>query len=247
MPPDTNLCPGETATMSNIPAEVILTYTPANGVSPNSDTTSLTFAPSATTTYTITALAANGPCPGLDTLIFTLHVNPLPVAQFVIQQPVLTLNTPTFKFTNQSTNATRYEWYYNGSMFSAQKDPSFVASDTGTYCFTLIAYNSFDCPDSVTHCGRIVKPGKIIIPNAFSPNGDTKNDIFKLLCEDIVLKNFAVYDRWGERIFATTDMSAGWDGTFKGSLCELGTYFYLVEYTEAGQEKILKGDVSLIR
>jgi hypothetical protein len=192
-------------------------------------------------------MATDGPCPGTDTLIFTLHVEPFPKAQFVINQPMLTLNTPTFTFTNQSTNATRYEWYSLGAIFSTQKNPSFVAKDTGTYCFTLIAYNRFDCADSVTHCGQIVKPGKIIIPNAFSPNGDTKNDIFKLLCEDIILKSFSVYDRWGERIFITNDIAGGWDGTYKGSLCEIGTYFYLVEYEEGGQDKILTGDVSLLR
>ena len=62
-----------------------------------------------------------------------------------------------------------------------------------------------------------------------------------------------MYSRWGEKVFSTKDISKGWDGTYKNKPCEMGTYFYLIEYegyknnTTEKEKKLLKGDVNLIR
>lgn len=88
------------------------------------------------------------------------------------------------------------------------------------------------------------------LPNAFSPNGDSKNDIFKVIkygYSDIV--SFEVYNRWGNRVFSTTSEEVGWDGKYLGTDCELGTYFYLLRYRchLKNETLLLKGDVTLLR
>ena len=89
----------------------------------------------------------------------------------------------------------------------------------------------------------------IMIPSAFTPNGDGLNDIFKInSVADQTINNFSVYDRFGERVFSTTAQSKGWDGTFRNKPCDVGVYYYHISYTCAnGKEIEEKGDISLIR
>jgi gliding motility-associated-like protein len=86
------------------------------------------------------------------------------------------------------------------------------------------------------------------IPNIFSPNGDAKNDYFKPLCPDLDIALFCIYNRWGEKIFETTDKNIGWDGNFNNQPQQSGVYFYLIKYRHKKWGlKILKGDITLIR
>lgn len=95
-----------------------------------------------------------------------------------------------------------------------------------------------------------VKP-TIIMPNAFTPNGDGLNDHFSPKSSGFILiRNFEVYNRYGQLVFSAFGTAAlqGWDGTFKGQHCDMGTYFYYINLeTEQAETLILKGDVSLIR
>jgi gliding motility-associated-like protein len=86
------------------------------------------------------------------------------------------------------------------------------------------------------------------VPNTFTPNGDNKNDIFLvrgLKIEDIY---FAVYNRWGELVFETTDKTQGWDGIYKGRPADVGVFgWYLKARCINGEETFRKGNVTLIR
>lgn len=90
----------------------------------------------------------------------------------------------------------------------------------------------------------------LALPNAFTPNADTKNDVLRLLnLKGVELEYFKIYNRWGENVFTTFDPSIGWDGQYLGTNCEVGTYYFVVVYkcSYTGAEKVLKGDVNLIR
>ena len=88
----------------------------------------------------------------------------------------------------------------------------------------------------------------VFVPNAFTPNGDGKNDRL-FVRSDIVLElQFRVYDRWGEKVFETNSLDEGWDGTFRGQPCEQGVYDYYLKVVCLGQvEFFKKGNVTLIR
>jgi gliding motility-associated-like protein len=87
------------------------------------------------------------------------------------------------------------------------------------------------------------------IPNAFTPNGDGLNDIFRpLVFGNIQQYKFAVYNRWGEIVFETTEPNAGWNGGFKGATDKTSLFTWICSYKLDGQDrKAEKGTVVLIR
>ncbi len=89
----------------------------------------------------------------------------------------------------------------------------------------------------------------IMVPGAFSPNGDGLNDILRVLGNTGRLEgfSFSVFNRWGEEVFRTNNPYRGWDGWYKGAPAQSGTYVYMLEYSIAGKPDMLKGDVHLIR
>jgi len=88
-------------------------------------------------------------------------------------------------------------------------------------------------------------------PNAFTPNGDTKNDNFKAItpARDIIQYELQVYNRWGERVFSTRQVEGFWNGMYKGEPAPLGTYFYQckLKCQNKQDDVYLKGDILLIR
>ncbi|MDR1792420.1 MAG: gliding motility-associated C-terminal domain-containing protein [Bacteroidales bacterium] len=88
----------------------------------------------------------------------------------------------------------------------------------------------------------------VFVPTAFSPNGDGLNDILYVRGDLLTKIDFAIFDRWGEKIFTTQDKNIGWDGTYKGKICDPAVYVWYLDATcLGGIHKILKGNVTLIR
>lgn len=90
----------------------------------------------------------------------------------------------------------------------------------------------------------------ITMPGAFTPNRDGKNDIFRVPAQvSNKLLRLAVFDRWGNVVFSTSDINRGWDGMYKGNAAPAGTYVYIVEMLSLdGKKKInQKGTIILIR
>ncbi len=92
------------------------------------------------------------------------------------------------------------------------------------------------------------------IPNTFTPNGDGRNDEFRVVYKSLIQFNGKIYDRWGKLVFAWTDPSKGWDGTINGVNAAEGTYFYFIEATGVDRDekgKLIeyrkKGDINLLR
>ncbi|MFN9883339.1 MAG: gliding motility-associated C-terminal domain-containing protein, partial [Bacteroidota bacterium] len=86
-------------------------------------------------------------------------------------------------------------------------------------------------------------------PSAFSPNGDGKNDLFRLLVKGPVeLNSFIVFNRWGQVVFETNDLNTGWNGQFNNTDQAVGTYVYSITAKNTDNETIiLQGNVTLIR
>ncbi|MGB0931341.1 MAG: gliding motility-associated C-terminal domain-containing protein, partial [Chitinophagales bacterium] len=95
----------------------------------------------------------------------------------------------------------------------------------------------------------LLPEGQIVMPNSFSPNGDNFNDVIFPIVDGVEIVNFAIYSRWGEKMFETNETGTGWDGTYKGEDAELGVYAYVVEYQIEGRGavEVLAGSITLIR
>tara|TARA_Y100000593_G_C4322928_1_gene344898 strand:- start:9622 stop:12618 length:2997 start_codon:yes stop_codon:yes gene_type:complete len=88
----------------------------------------------------------------------------------------------------------------------------------------------------------------IYIPNAFTPNGDGKNDVLYLRGEYIEEMDLKIFDRWGELVFETDKQGIGWDGTFKGELVEPAVFVYHLKVKcSGGEEFFKKGNITVIR
>lgn len=138
-----------------------------------------------------------------------------------------------------------YLWTPVGAVNPADiLNPVVTPMETTTYYFTVTSKEGCTAYDSVT-----VHVTNAVLPNAFSPNGDGLNDIFILepMDERVRLKDFSVYNRYGQRVFFTRDITEGWDGNYNGKMADLDTYFYLVRYIIGANTYSLKGDVTLIR
>jgi gliding motility-associated-like protein len=112
--------------------------------------------------------------------------------------------------------------------------------------YTLRVITAGNCADSATAIIKVEQ--KLFMPNAFTPNRDAKNDIYRIPPNvSIQLKNFSIYNSWGEKIFSTTNINAGWDGTVNNINQSTGTYIYVITGTDSNGPISLKGTFLLIR
>jgi gliding motility-associated-like protein len=90
---------------------------------------------------------------------------------------------------------------------------------------------------------------EVFFPNAFSPNNDGRNDVFRLLSPGHhEITSFRIQNRWGQTVFETADERVGWDGTLNGKPQDIGTYFYYIKYKcSDGKFYEDKGEVILVR
>jgi gliding motility-associated-like protein len=95
----------------------------------------------------------------------------------------------------------------------------------------------------------LVDPAKkVYIPNAFTPNNDTKNDMWKVFAYGVKYFQATVFNRWGEKVFESADIQGGWDGTFKGAPVQPGIYTYLVNVTYLDGEVVKnQGSLTVIK
>jgi gliding motility-associated-like protein len=86
------------------------------------------------------------------------------------------------------------------------------------------------------------------IPNAFTPNGDGKNDLFRIPPHThFDLTQLIIYNRWGQVVFSTNQISSGWDGRFNGIDQASGTFIYQISGVLNGKQIFLKGSLTLVR
>jgi len=87
------------------------------------------------------------------------------------------------------------------------------------------------------------------MPNAFSPNSDGLNDVFRPVGKHFNIESFQIFNRWGQLIYTGYNQSSGWNGSYKGKVQDAGTYFYEIRYrcTSANETWSKKGDVTLVR
>ena len=145
----------------------------------------------------------------------------------------------------------QYSWVPSTGVETPSASSS-VARPVVTTNYVVVVTDEFGCTrtDTVLVFVRdvICEDPYVFVPNAFSPNGDGKNDILYVRGEIIQEVVFKVYDRWGEKVFETTDLSHGWDGTFRGQPCEPGVYDYHLQVTCLGMKRYFKkGNVTLLR
>ena len=89
----------------------------------------------------------------------------------------------------------------------------------------------------------------MVFPNAFTPNADGHNDIFRPHSNNVVKFHMSIYNRWGQILFETDNVETGWTGKLAGNNCDAGLYVYVASYKFIYQQetKSVRGSFSLIR
>ena len=196
-------------------------------------------------TYTVTLIATSGNgCQ--DTAFQELVVGYVPLADAGLTDTV-ELGT---LYTLDGSGGGSYSWSPSTNLDDpTAEDPVFTALETTTFTVVVTSPDNCVVTDSVTivvvfidHC-----PG-FLLPNAFTPDGDGRNDVFRVQTfgED-ELTELLVFNRWGEKVFETNDPATGWDGTYRGKPQPLGAFIYLLRSGCRGQDLQQTGTVTLLR
>ena len=112
--------------------------------------------------------------------------------------------------------------------------------------YQLTVTNDKGCSAAATAAIKIFSG--LYMPNAFTPNDDGMNDLFRIPpMTNLTLKEFSIYNRWGHRIFTTKNSNKGWDGTFHGKKQNAGVYTYFIRSIINSKEVLLKGNFTLVR
>ncbi|MBS1586809.1 MAG: gliding motility-associated C-terminal domain-containing protein [Bacteroidetes bacterium] len=121
--------------------------------------------------------------------------------------------------------------------------------DTGHFAYNVYIKSAEGCEANDSLKVWVVAQPSWFVPNAFTPNGDGKNDFIKPIAIGYSANNFfRIYDRFGEKVYESKDFSQGWDGNYYGQPAEVGTYFWELSVTNRyGKKEFYKGDLTLIR
>lgn len=142
-----------------------------------------------------------------------------------------------------------YYWAPNNGTLTNPNINNPVAKPLDSTTYTVYGMNQWGCRDSAKVIIDVDKGVNDFAPTAFTPNGDGLNDIFKANTSKFHhLVDFKVYNRYGEVVFETSDISKGWDGTYHGVKQDIGTYNYVIILGQPnGADKVVKGTVTLVR
>ena len=213
-------------------------------------------------TYNV-MLSVKGPGGDQDIKIKTgiVTVHPRAKAYFTVNPPVITVPDQVF-FLNTSSNASIFTWDFGDGNTSNEFSPYHFYESTGWHPVTLIANNEFNCPDTYTVDQAVLGnvDTRIAFPNAFTPNPNGpsggywtvddmfNNDIFFPMYKGVETFEMQIFNRWGELLFESTDVRQGWDGYYRGELCQQDVYVWRVKVSfQDGGDLTEIGDVTLIR
>ncbi|MET4080115.1 gliding motility-associated-like protein [Pedobacter sp. UYP30] len=233
------ICQGATAQLQAIgPNSNTYTWFPTDGLS-NPNIANPTVAPTKNTTYTVTV--SNGVCSITDTTRVLL-----------VEDPVISAGADIKLFSGQAKHlagkitGTDYQLFWTPKDYL--DDPTIlnpIASPLKDITYTLHVVSTFGCFDLTSSVFVKVYP-EIIIPSAFSPNGDGVNDTWTIAAAGAFdHAKIKVFNRYGNLVYQNQGIFTSWDGKYQGVLLPTGVYYYTAYFNE--DFKTFSGPVTLIR
>jgi len=146
-----------------------------------------------------------------------------------------------------NTNCTYFSWFPPAGIDNVNSgDPSFNPEVRTRYFVTASTEHGCATVDSID---ILIEETVIDMPNAFAPGTGGANSIFKPAKRGIAkLNSFNIYNRWGQKVYESSNIDKGWDGTFNDKAQPMGVYVYTIDYvTDAGSAIVKQGNVTLLR
>jgi gliding motility-associated-like protein len=228
-------------------------WTLSNGITLNGCNPSYTFTQPGC--YDVTLSTTLNACSGSSTLNNLICINGFPEALFTANPLVINLDNSTVNFENLSINASSYEWEFGDGSISSLTNPShnFAINEEG-YMIVLTAYSEFGCFSTDTLIINYEEDLIFYVPNAFTPDGDQFNQVFKPVFTagfDPSSYNLTIIDRWGEILFESNDVNVGWDGTYAQSpnIVQDGIYVWKISFKlkKNDERKVYTGHVNVLK
>lgn len=244
--PDTIICFGNRL---NLPAHIVgssFQWAPTNSMI-NFSTLNPIAGPSRTTAYTLTVSDTIGCNKSVTDTILVRVVQPLP-----INAGSDTVALPNQPLQLNATGIGTFNWLPSTGLNDHTIANPILTLPAGidsiTYTVRVTGAGGCFAEDQIKVKVFVGGP-QIFIPSGFTPNGDGKNDVLRPVTVGITrLKYFTIFNRWGQRIFNTTELNKGWDGSFKGEPQPSGTYVFQAEGIDyMGNPVYKKGTAVLIR
>jgi gliding motility-associated-like protein len=214
-------------------------WAPQTGLS-NSLIASPVATPSITTVYTV-YVSNGGFCGTTGTVL--VKVNPQPT---VNAGPDLIFNSDEPMYLNASGNGTLTWVFGDGILCTPCPNTQILPSNSGYY--RIQAINEFGCKATDELYVEVTNYFNIYIPNIFTPNEDGLNDVFLVYGTGITDLEMTIFDRWGEKLYVSTDQLKGWDGTYKNEMRKNDVCVYKVTFKSLdGKVHTRTGHVTLMK
>lgn len=199
---------------------------------------------------TLTATSDQG-CVTTLTMPNYLTVYPIPVADFTAVPQTVSILTPQINFVNTSLGASTASWQFGDFDSSNVYNPMHEYAEPGVYNVLLTVTSVNGCVDTISHPLEILPEFLLYVPNAFTPDGDGKNDLFAPFIQghDIDTYEWFVFNRWGDVIFESHFSTNMWDGTHNGVKAKEDVYVWKIKVKDIAtkEKKEINGHVTLLR
>ncbi|MEJ6617536.1 MAG: PKD domain-containing protein [Crocinitomicaceae bacterium] len=187
-----------------------------------------------------------------DTIIEALQVGALPVAGFSYNTTNGLNVGAVFNFVDTSDFGVNYLWEFGNTSQSSLQNPSYTYFENGNYLVTQYVYNALGCYDSASVwiiINTVTTEINTLIPNAISPNGDGKNDVWKLDFINLLFPNATVeiYNQWGQRLFYSEGYDTPWNGKYNEEDVPDGNYYYVINLNANLETDIFKGALLVLK
>lgn len=191
-------------------------------------------------------------CEVSRTYPFWIEVLPEPIADFSFTPDEPKGEDVVMEFFNESTDAISWQYIFDEESSVYQPNPTFVFDTLGEHTVDLIVTHPSGCPDTIRKTFFIGPQSTYFIPNAFSPNGDGINDVFKGKGNFEYISDFemSIYSRTGEQVFLTNDIEEGWNGRIRNVGKDLPPDVYVLKlfYLDAEDNPVDEsGFITLVR
>jgi gliding motility-associated-like protein len=240
------ICNGSSAQL-NATGGISYTWVPATGL--NLTTVANPVAsPTTSTTYSVIITTSNNCAFMLSTHVTVYYLSSSPVTASA-SPPGVVKGDPVILTYNGSAGS-NVSWF-PANLVNPKTGYTVTAVPDRPTTFTAVVTNG-PCREYAYVFVDVFIPGCIegdaFVPNTFTPNGDGQNDVLYVRGLKVDEVYFAVYNRWGEMVFETTDKSKGWNGMYKDKPADVGVFgWYLKVKCYNGEETFRKGNVTLIR
>ncbi|RQO29989.1 hypothetical protein DBR32_13840 [Taibaiella sp. KBW10] len=246
LPGDTAICPTKSvpitaySTIENQPIDNdnVYTWTPSTWVSNPSALTPL-FSPLTSTQFRLLAKSKYG-CIDTSFVNITVHPN----AAVSLPDSVVMWLGETYQL-EPSTNASHFSWFpVSGISNASLSNPIFSPLVNTRYFYTASTDEGCTVVDSIDFI--VKQDGVADMPNAFNPNKTTFKPNYR---GNFELEAFEIYNRWGQKVFSSTSINSGWDGTLNGAVQPMGVYIYNIRLRDSRSGKTINktGNVTMVR